>query len=113
MASYDGFKGQQTVSHVMSTIPHSLSSAITGNQLGQVMSIRNAAYHEGKQSQAIDTWAYDSPTDFLAGLGKPEKIVDEKGVVNYRTPAVLIVNGDTITIEDSATGIKTTYKKVS
>jgi len=32
----------------MSTIPEELAENITGKQLGMVMSIRNAAYHEGK-----------------------------------------------------------------
>jgi len=50
MAAYDGFKGDQTVSHILSTIPNDLLASVTGKQAGQIMSIRNAAYHEGKHT---------------------------------------------------------------
>jgi len=47
IATYDGFKGAQTVAHVLSTIPADLLARITGKQAGQIMNIRNGAYHEG------------------------------------------------------------------
>ena len=68
IAAYDGFRGPQTVSHILSTIPIDLLAKITGKQAGQIMSIRNAAYHEGRASQKLDTWAYDAPTEWMAGV---------------------------------------------
>jgi len=50
IAQYDGFKGHDTVRHVMSTIPADLQGSVTGKQLGIIMSIRNAAYQEGKSA---------------------------------------------------------------
>lgn len=50
MQEYDGFQGTQTVEHVMSSIPDSLCDDLTGRQVGKVMSIRNAAYQEGKRA---------------------------------------------------------------
>lgn len=47
MQEYNGFGGNQTIRHIMSTIPDTLINNITGKQVGQVMSIRNASYHEG------------------------------------------------------------------
>jgi len=53
MSNYTGATGDRTVEHVLSTIPNSLIAHLTGKQVGQVMSIRNAAYHEGK-AQGIE-----------------------------------------------------------
>lgn len=50
MAEYDGHAGAATVGHVLSTIPESMQHDLTGRQVGKVMSIRNAAYHEGRAS---------------------------------------------------------------
>jgi hypothetical protein len=44
-------------------------AALPGHILGKIANIRHAAYQEGKHAQEIDTWAYDGPQDFLAGLG--------------------------------------------
>ena len=54
MQAYSGHAGAETVSHVMSTIPTSLITKLTGKQVGQVMSIRNAAYHEGKSAAGAE-----------------------------------------------------------
>jgi hypothetical protein len=98
MQAYDGFRGAQTVAHVLSTIPDDLIRGTTGRQAGQIMSIRNAAYHEGAASQKIDTWAYDAPDDFLVGI---------RG-----TKINIMVNRDTITFTDDATGKKRIYREV-
>jgi hypothetical protein len=50
MTQYDGWHGAATINHVMSTIPADLCAELTGKQIGRIMSIRNAAYHEGIKS---------------------------------------------------------------
>ena len=50
LSHYNGFKGERTIEHVMSTIPAGLCNRLTGRDVGIVMSIRNAAYYEGRAS---------------------------------------------------------------
>jgi hypothetical protein len=47
IATYDGFKGDQTIKAIESSIPEDLKRDLTGRQLGMVMSILHAAYQKG------------------------------------------------------------------
>jgi hypothetical protein len=81
MQEYNGFKGPQTLSHVMSTIPSDLCNELVGRQIGTVMSIRNAAYHEGAAA------AIKELSDFI---GLPSgvslwDVVGDKDYLGYKT----------------------------
>lgn len=52
--AYDGFKGQQTLSEVLAQVPDELIQALTGKQIGQVMSAIDKAYHNGRASTGAE-----------------------------------------------------------
>lgn len=111
MSNYNGHKGTATVEHVERNVLSAYPMAqaeLTGIQYGKVMSVANTSYQDGVHSQAIDTWGYDGIYDFLAGLGRV--IPDGNG--GYRSPGIITVDNDTITIEDTVTGVKRQYKQV-
>jgi hypothetical protein len=54
IASYDGFKGDSTVAHVLQLVGNELANRLTGHELGLVMSAVNRAYHAGKASTGAD-----------------------------------------------------------
>ena len=86
MANYNGFKGSATIAHVERNIESAYPGAsmeLTGIQYGKLMSVANTSYQDGIHSSPLEAWAYDSPLDWLAGIGKDH---------------VIEVNGDTITL---------------
>jgi hypothetical protein len=44
-AHYTGFAGPQTIKAVLAQVPDNLRQRLTGAELGMVMSVANAAYH--------------------------------------------------------------------
>lgn len=84
--------GPATVAHVLSTVTNDPDiCALPSRIIGKIANIRHRAYLEGRQSQAIDTWDYDTHNDFLAGLpdGKILKVDPNKIVIEDKEGKVL------------------------
>ena len=67
---YTGFKGDQTVAHIMRNITEAYPDiySLPSHIIGKIMDIANKSYHDGASSQKLDTWAFDSNNDFLFGI---------------------------------------------
>ena len=88
---YNGHHGNQTIKHIEDNISSVWEMAIhelTGRQYGLLMSVANKSYHDGANSKRINTWAYDSEFDWLAGYRSDANDTD----------VAIEVNNDTITI---------------
>jgi hypothetical protein len=53
-ATYDGFKGAQTINHIKRLIGPELAERLKNEDYGLVMSAVNRAYHEGKASAGAE-----------------------------------------------------------
>ena len=50
MGAYSGFRGTQTLGHVLDQLPADLVARLTGAELGQVASLLYEVYNKGKAS---------------------------------------------------------------
>ncbi len=94
LKTYNGHAGNQTIQHIerniaaqWATAPHDL----TGKQYGLLLNVANQSYHSGRASKRIDTWAYDSEYDWLAGYRNKDN-----------EELIITVDNDTITIRKYA-----------
>ena len=94
MANYNGHKGWATIEHVEHNIASAYPTAyaeLTGVQYGKLMSVANTSYQDGKASNKIEMWAYDSDLDWLAGMRGTDTVIEVKNdtiiiTSNARTP---------------------------
>ena len=105
---FNGHIGNQTIKHIEDNICKVWEMAVnelTGRQYGLLMSVANQSYHDGRNSKRIDTWAYDSELDWLAGYRSDANDTD----------IAIEVDNDTITIRkyiQTDKEIKRVYKLV-
>lgn len=105
---YNGHHGNQTIKHIegnISSIWGTAARELTGRQYGLLMSVANQSYCDGAKSKRIDTWAYDSEFDWLAGYRSDANDTD----------VVIEVDNDIITIRKyshTRKEIKRVYKLV-
>lgn len=108
---YNGHKGAGTTAHVQRNVETAWPTAyaeLTGRQYGLVMSVANTSFQDGRAEATKygGIWAYDNPTDWLAGIGP--HVSDGKG--GYNNTAVVTVTAKTVVIE-LLDGEKITYER--
>ena len=54
MANYSGFCGQQTLAAIQAQIPEDICANLTGRQIGQIMTLVDTAYRNGKVATGAD-----------------------------------------------------------
>lgn len=85
MATYEGFRGYQTVSAIQRQIPHELVDRLTGHELGIVMDAISTAYLSGRAShygiEAYDdaVWIPWGGGEYLPEEHLPGSVVPKTG----------------------------------
>lgn len=81
LATYKGFSGGATVSHILRIIGDDLSNKLTGHELGLVMAAVNQAYYEGAKKGGQEI------TDFIClptGVNIWD-VIGDKDYLGYKT----------------------------
>jgi len=92
--TYDGFKGQQTVSAVLAQVPDELIETLTGKQIGQIMSAINKAYHNGGAATGTDVIDGDYVWIDVLDAGYDLDVLRRLKKTETRTDKIVAFNGN-------------------